>query len=77
MDEGPRRDTEELRGGPADQHFCWTKADSPFLFLAACRELVAALSIGPAYVCHLPVSFDGSCSGLQHLSAAMRARRAR
>lgn len=51
----------------------WTKADSPFLFLAACRELVSAVNIGPTYVCNLPVSFDGSCSGLQHLAAMTRA----
>lgn len=47
----------------------WTQADSPFLFLAACRELVRAIDAGPTYVCHMPVSFDGSCSGLQHLAA--------
>lgn len=51
----------------------WTKADSPFLFLAAAMELVSAIDTGESYVCHLPVSFDGSCSGLQHLSAAMLA----
>jgi DNA-directed RNA polymerase len=51
----------------------WTKADSPFLFLAACKELVGALSTGCQYVSHLPVSFDGSCSGLQHLAAMTRA----
>ena len=51
----------------------WTQADSPFLFLAAARELVNALRFGTSYQCHLPVSFDGSCSGLQHLSAAIRA----
>jgi DNA-directed RNA polymerase len=51
----------------------WMKADSPFLFLAACREIISALSHGPAYVTNLPVSFDGSCSGLQHLAAMTRA----
>jgi DNA-directed RNA polymerase len=51
----------------------WTKADKPFLFLAACLELTAALASGPAYVTHLPVSWDGSCSGLQHLCAMTRA----
>jgi DNA-directed RNA polymerase len=52
----------------------WTEADAPFLFLAACRELVTALEVGPSnHVCHLPVSFDGSCSGLQHLAAMTRA----
>lgn len=53
----------------------WTLADKPFLFLAACMELSAALrSSNPeAYVSHLPVSFDGSCSGIQHLCAMTRA----
>lgn len=50
----------------------WTKADKPFLFLAACLELVSALSVGSTFVTRLPVSFDGSCSGLQHLSAMTR-----
>jgi DNA-directed RNA polymerase len=51
----------------------WTGADKPFLFLAACMELNAALEQGQEYVTHLPVSFDGSCSGLQHLCAMTRA----
>ena len=53
-------------------HLWWTKADKPFLFLAACMELSAAVKSGSAYVTRLPVSFDGSCSGLQHLAAATR-----
>lgn len=51
----------------------WTKADKPFLFLAAASELTAALSAGPTYVTKLPTSWDGSCSGLQHLCAMTRA----
>jgi DNA-directed RNA polymerase len=51
----------------------WTKADAPFLFLAACRELVNAITVGPSYQCHLPVSWDGACNGLQHLAAMTRA----
>jgi DNA-directed RNA polymerase, mitochondrial len=50
----------------------WTKADSPFCFLAACHELAAYYADPDAYVCHLPVSIDGSCSGLQHYSAMLR-----
>jgi DNA-directed RNA polymerase len=50
----------------------WTKADKPFLFLAACVELTKALSYGPEYVCSLPCSWDGSCSGAQHLCLATR-----
>lgn len=51
----------------------WTKADAPFLFLAACKELVNAITAGPSYQCHLPVSWDGACNGLQHLAAMTRA----
>jgi DNA-directed RNA polymerase len=36
-------------------------------------ELCAAVATGPTYVTCLPVSFDGSCSGLQHLCAMTRA----
>jgi DNA-directed RNA polymerase len=50
----------------------WQGPDKPFLFLSACMELSAALRAGPSYVARLPVSFDGSCSGLQHLSAMTR-----
>lgn len=47
----------------------WKEADNPFLFVAACMEYAEALIEGPDFVSHLPVSFDGSCSGLQHLCA--------
>jgi DNA-directed RNA polymerase len=50
----------------------WTETEDPFLFLASCFELIAATDAGPSYVCHLPISFDGSCSGLQHLCAMTR-----
>jgi DNA-directed RNA polymerase len=54
-------------------HTEWMQAGKPFLFLAACFELTSALAVGPSYTTHLPISFDGSCSGLQHLSAMTRA----
>lgn len=50
----------------------WTEADSPFCFLAACREYANYLEKPESYVCHLPVSLDGTCSGLQHYSAMLR-----
>jgi DNA-directed RNA polymerase len=50
----------------------WTKADSPFLFLASCRELISAISSGVSYVTHMPTSWDGACNGLQHLCLMMR-----
>jgi DNA-directed RNA polymerase, mitochondrial len=54
-------------------HTQWMHADKPFLHLAACFELTAALARGPSFITRLPISFDGSCSGLQHLSAMTRA----
>ena len=51
----------------------WHKADKPFMFLAACMEYVDAL-VNPEYVTRLPISLDGSCSGLQHLSAMTGAK---
>jgi len=48
----------------------WSQADSPFMFVAAVLEYAAAYESGNpyTYVCSLPVSWDGSCSGLQHLA---------
>jgi DNA-directed RNA polymerase len=54
-------------------HTEWMGADKPFLFLAACFELSAAWAQGSSFITQLPVSFDGSCSGLQHLCAMTRA----
>lgn len=50
----------------------WGKTDSPFEFLAACEEIVAAFKLNNPedYVSHLPVRIDAVCSGIQHLSAA-------
>jgi DNA-directed RNA polymerase len=53
----------------------WLKADQPFQFLAACIELVAAQEAedrGGRYITHLPIGFDCSCSGLQHLCTMTR-----
>lgn len=46
----------------------WTEADKPFLFLAAVAGLLEH-DRDPLSLCRVPVSFDGSCSGLQHLAA--------
>lgn len=57
----------EMAAAPQDDLW-WTEADCPFLFLAAARALWECL-LDPSTPCHVPVSFDGSCSGLQHLAA--------
>ena len=47
----------------------WLEADKTFMFVAACMALRDAYDNKPV---RLPVSFDGSCSGLQHLAAMSR-----
>lgn len=53
-------------------HSWWMSADKPFQFLAFCTEFYGYLKEGKGFVTHLPVSADGSCNGLQHLSAILR-----
>lgn len=56
---------------PLDQLF-WTTVECPFGFLAFCFEYEGFLAQGPEFVSHIPVAFDGSCSGLQHFSAMLK-----
>lgn len=50
----------------------WTEADKPFQFLAWCFEYAAWQAFPDQARTHLPVGLDGSCNGLQHLSAMTR-----
>lgn len=51
----------------------WAKeADDPWCFLAWCNEYAGYVENGFDHVSYLPVAKDGSCSGLQHFSAALR-----
>jgi DNA-directed RNA polymerase len=54
----------------------WRKADSPFMFVAACIDYYRWVQSGrsDSYVSHLAVALDGSNSGLQHYSAALRSK---
>ena len=56
----------------------WTKADSPFEFLAVIMEIHKALKYKDKYdyPSGLIISFDATCSGLQVLSALTRDRKA-
>ena len=51
--------------------------DDPIQYIAACIELKQALDQGPDFITRLPVTFDGSCSGLQHLCAMTGAEEGR
>jgi DNA-directed RNA polymerase len=50
----------------------WAKADKPWQTLAACFEWVDYLNTGWGFVSSLPVMVDGTCNGIQHLSAILR-----
>ncbi|MBI4595002.1 MAG: hypothetical protein HY730_01320 [Candidatus Tectomicrobia bacterium] len=45
------------------------RIDKPWCFLAACLEWKGYLKKGKSYKSHLPIAMDGTCNGLQHLSA--------
>jgi hypothetical protein len=47
------------------------KPEETFMYIAACRELVAAWDNPGNFTTHLPISFDGSCNGIQHLAMIM------
>jgi DNA-directed RNA polymerase len=49
----------------------WEDCDKPFQFVAFCCEWAGYREEGEHYVSHLPVSLDGSCNGLQNLSAML------
>lgn len=50
----------------------WKDADKPFLFVSACLDYAKFLEVGYSHISHIPVALDGSNSGLQHYSAALR-----
>lgn len=53
-------------------HREWEEADKPLQFLAWVLEFVRWRADEQAFVSHLPISMDGSCNGLQNLSAMLR-----
>jgi len=48
----------------------WSKADKPFSFLASCIAYTKYLTEGEGSTSGLPISLDGSNSGIQHYSGA-------
>lgn len=46
--------------------------DKPFQTLAAILDWVGYLKEGYGYISHLPIMVDGTCNGIQHLSALTR-----
>lgn len=50
----------------------WKEAGDPLQFLAWCFEYEAYVTNPTTFLSHLPISMDGSCNGLQNLSAMFR-----
>ena len=48
----------------------WSAADKPFQFYAACVEWAKYKIFGDGYMSSMGPALDGSCSGVQHYSAA-------
>jgi len=63
---------------PLDGTQWWAQADAPFQFLAFCREWLALnMHLGrglsaESFASDIPVSWDGSCNGLQNFAAMVR-----
>ena len=55
----------------------WSGADKPFQYLAACMDFAGYLREGDSYCSRLAIALDGSNSGLQHYSAALRSEEGR
>jgi DNA-directed RNA polymerase len=60
-----------LAGKPLDPNVLPEKGER-YQFARACVELTQAMRIGPAFVTHLPLVFDASCSGLQHIAMMLQ-----
>tara|TARA_R110000851_G_scaffold1093_2_gene3809 strand:- start:2506 stop:3843 length:1338 start_codon:yes stop_codon:yes gene_type:complete len=54
---------------PLDNESLWHRADDPWNFLAFCFEWEEYSRLGSSFKSHLSIAMDGSCNGLQHLSA--------
>jgi Autographiviridae RNA polymerase len=66
-----RDDIRRIAAKPMDTFDMWREADKPFAYVAACLELVDAWD-KPKFETHLPIAFDGSCNGIQHLALLCR-----
>lgn len=57
---------------PIKYRAIWMNADKPWQLLATIIEYAGFLREGPAYASSLPCMVDGTCNGIQHLSAMTR-----
>ena len=57
---------------PLETDFWYRGVDEPWQFLALCKEWLGYVTYGDDHVCFVAIHVDGSCNGLQHLSAMGR-----
>lgn len=57
---------------PLEGAMFWAGAEKRWRFLAATLEWAGYVAEGAGYVSHLPIAMDGTCNGMQHLSALGR-----
>lgn len=62
----------QVANAPLDDLWWAKEADEPWCFLAFCKEWAGFQQYGYDHVSHISIAKDGSCSGLQHFSAALR-----
>jgi DNA-directed RNA polymerase len=63
---------ERIAADPEGTFDLWRDADKPFAFVAACLELAKAMRDPVDFVTRLPIGFDGSANGIQHLACLAR-----
>jgi hypothetical protein len=67
-----RETIQKIAADPIATYNLWREADRPFSFVAACCELAGAWADPGNFITHLPVSFDASANGIQHLALLCR-----
>ena len=67
-----RKLIKRIAADPIGRFDDWRRVDKPFAFLAACFELVEAWKDPRRFVTTLPIQFDATASGIQHLALLSR-----